>query len=139
MKFKYLDNIATADIAILAEGKNLEGAFVSAAFGMFSIITDVKKVYPLREKRVKISSEDIKSLLYDWLECLLVYWDTEGLVFSKYHLKMSKNDKYVIEGRVYGDKPQKDLIERNLKAVTYHMMDIYKKNGKHFVRVVFDL
>jgi|YelNatPaOPRAMG01_1025707.scaffolds.fasta_scaffold49771_2 SHS2 domain-containing protein len=140
MKFKYLDDIATADIALMAEGSTLEEAFSNAALGMFNIITSsVKKIKIESEKYVKIESEDLRSLLYDWLDKLLFYWDTEGLVFSKYDIKISKNEKYELVGYVFGGKPKIHEIDRSIKAVTYHMMNIEKKGKKYVIRVVFDL
>lgn len=90
MSFKFLEGIATADIAIEAKGKNLEEAFAESALATFEVQTNTKKVKPLISKKIEIKSEDKKSLLFDWLSKLTYLRDVEKMFFSKFDVKIKK-------------------------------------------------
>lgn len=142
MNFEYVENIATADVAIRAYGKTLEEAFANASLGMLNVITDVKKIKQKTGKTIEIKSENLKSLLYDWLQELIFLWDTKFLIFSKFKIMIRKeNGKYFLNAKCFGEKidPKKQKLKQNIKAVTYHMMEIKEKNGKFSVQVILDL
>ena len=87
-KYKFLPH--TADVKFRAYGKSLEEAFSNAALALTSVITDPSKVEAKVEKKISVSSEDEKALLYDFLEQFLILLDSEGfLLNSVKELKIS--------------------------------------------------
>lgn len=135
-RFKFLKH--TADARMQAFGKNLEEAFVNAALGMFSLMTDTEKVEGKIEKRVFAEGKDTKALLYNWLEELLFLLDSEGFLLHRVKsISMGDNS---IEAVVAGDKATlKYTTHGEVKAVTYNEMDISKEKGRIVVQVVLDL
>jgi len=133
MKFRFLENEATADVAFEAYGKNLEETFENSAIALFEIMTDTNKVKPLLNKELKLKAHDLKSLLYDFLERLLLFQDTENLLFSKFNVKKIEKikDSYFLEAELKGDKLKKSHEKRNMvKAVTYFGMEIEDNRAK---------
>ena len=82
--YTFLDH--TADAYIAAYGKNLAEAFENAALAMFSIITDIEKVGTEIEEHLEVKAKDEHSLLYNWLEALLVKFEIEVIFFSKFKI-----------------------------------------------------
>jgi SHS2 domain-containing protein len=140
MKFDYPD-ITKSDVCVRAWGKDLEEAFVNMALGSFNVVTPIEKIRPVKEERVDISSEDIKSLLYDWIEHLIVKFDGEMTVFSKFSIGISKSrGKYHLKGKMFGDKIRKTHeIHTHLKAVTYHLMKIEKTKKGYELQLILDI
>jgi len=138
-KFEYFE--VTADAGYWAYGSTLEEAFENAALAMFELMTDTKKVSPKKEKKIKIEAEDEISLLHDWLDELLFLMDTEFLFFSKFKVNIRKNRLYRLEGKALGDhiNPNIHEIRDEVKAVTYHLMDVLRENNHYKVRVIVDL
>ena len=140
-KFKYFEH--TADVEFEAYGKNLEETFENAALVTSEVMTDTKKVEPKTEEKISIESEDLKSLLYDFLEKLLILFDSKNLVFSEFKVNYIKkeNDKFKLEASFSGEEfnPKKHESRTHVKAITYHQMDVGKKNGKHFIHVILDI
>ncbi len=128
----------TADIGIEAYGKNLEEAFENAAKGMFSIITNGGKIEEKIEKDIEINrEEDDEMLLVDWLSELIYLYDVEKLVFGNFKVKIDGKLNAIAYGEKYDRSKHGYGIE--IKAVTYHMLEI-KRNKKGFViRVLFDI
>ncbi len=142
MSFKFLEGIATADVAIEATGKTLEEAFSDAALAMFEVQTDTKKVESLISKKVEIRSEDKKSLMFDWLSELIYLRDVEDMFFSKFDVKIEKIDnKLRLIANIYGEKidPKKHELKTEVKGVSYTQMKIEEKPGECKIRFVLDV
>ena len=141
-KFTFLEHMA--DAYIEAYGDTLEELFENAAIAMFEVMTDTSKVSPVEVRSVETEGFDLESLLYKWLEEWLIIRDSENMVFSKFKVKKIakvREDKYIIEGLGWGERfnPEVHEIRTEVKAVTYHMMEIKQKNGKWVARFLLDI
>lgn len=140
--FKFLEDMATADVAFEATGKTLEDAFAYAALAMFEVETDTKKIEPNISKKIEIEAEDKQALLFDWLSELLFIRDVEDMYFSKFDVKIEKiNDKFKLTAEVYGEKfdDKKHELRTEVKGVSYQMMKIEEKPDECKVRVILDV
>jgi SHS2 domain-containing protein len=138
-KFEFFD--VTADVGYKAYGNTLEHAFENAALAMFEVMTDTSEVKPRIQKKIEIMSEDEYALLYDWLSEFLVILDSEFLVFSKFKVKIEKeNDGYVLKGIACGEEFDPSIHESRaeVKAVTFHLMEINNENP-FMVKVILDI
>lgn len=138
--FEFFD--VTADVGLRAYGKTLEEAFKNAALATFEVMTDTSKIKPYICKKVKIESEDLLALLYDWLDELIFLHDAEYLIFSHFEIEITKkNDKtYLLQGVACGEVYDPDTHESRdeVKAVTYHLMDIKEEEKGFMVQVILD-
>lgn len=128
----------TADVGIEAYGKSLEEAFENAAKGMFAIITNKSKIDSIISKKIEIENEgDDELLLVDWLNELLYIHDVEGLVFGEFDVSI--DDKLV--AYAYGEEynRQKHGYGVEIKAVTYHMLEIKRDKKGVKIKVLFDI
>ncbi len=139
--FKFLEHMS--DAYIMAWGKTLEEAFEYAALGMFETMTDTSKVKHKVVREIEVDGIDLFSLLYNWLEELLYYFDAEALLFSKFkvHEIGKKNEKYYLRGIVLGEPfdESRHISKNAVKAVTYSLMEINRKNGEWILKFVLDL
>lgn len=138
MKFKFLEDIATADVAFEAYGKTMEEAYSNAALAMFEVQTDTEKVKPSISKDVEIVSESKESLLFDWLSELIYLRDTQNMFFSKFDIKIEKNKNFKLTGKIYGEKIERHEKRTEVKGVSYQMMKIEEK-PEFKVRVILDV
>ncbi len=123
--FEYFD--VTADIGFWAYGDSLEEAYQNAGLAMFNVMTDVKTVNCLEKKEFKIESEDLVSLLYDYLEELLYLFDVELLFFSKFDVSIEKiSEGFKLKCIAYGEKVNWSIHPRKseVKAITFHKMEV---------------
>ena len=134
-KYEVIPEISTADLCIKSYGKTLEEAFENLAFGMFETMVDTKKIRPKIKLRIEKDAED---LVFDWLSELLYLHDSKGIFFCDFMVKISKDKGYRIVADVSGG-PLEEKPRREVKAVTYHMMEINEEEGIHSIRVVLDM
>lgn len=129
----------TADIGVKAYGNTLSEAFSHAAQGMFDIITDTSQIESKGTYRIELSAETLEELLVDWLGELLFLQGARNLVFGDFNVTVDeKNSK--LSANVSGEEldSEKHTIGTEIKAVTYHMLEIHREEP-FFVKVLFDI
>jgi SHS2 domain-containing protein len=140
-KFEFLEH--TADVYVAAHGANLAEAFESAALAMFEVMTDTAKVDANEEDSVEVEAEDEYALLYSWLEALLVKFEVNGMLYSKFKIsRLEENaDDFKLTAKVWGEKfnAEKHAQKVAVKAVTYHRMEIIKELNKVTLEFILDI
>ncbi|MGQ9543475.1 MAG: archease [Candidatus Bathyarchaeia archaeon] len=139
--FKFLEHMA--DAYIEAYGASLHEAFANSALAMFEVMTDTSKVEPKIEEIVEVEGHDLKSLLYSWLESLLLRFEIDNRLYSKFIVERIniEGGPLTLEARVYGEEfnPEKHPSKTEVKAVTFHLMEIEHPDGGWRLRFLLDL
>jgi len=139
--FEFLEHMADAYIA--AYGKDLAEAFESAALAMFDVMTEVEKVKAKVEDYVEVEAQDEYALLYSWLEDLLVKFDINSMLYSKFKILTISETTHGIrlEAKIWGQKfnPEKHPQKVGVKAITYHRMEILKEPNKVTLKFILDI
>jgi SHS2 domain-containing protein len=136
-RFEILDH--TADIGIIVHGENLKALFENAGEAFFNLITDLRKVRRRIERRVNIGGESLDRLMVDWLSELLYLHDVENLLFQGFKVDSVGEDglKAMVKGEPFQEGVH--LIKTEVKAVTYHQIEVRQKNGLWRAQVILDL
>lgn len=145
--YDYFD--VTADIGFHAYGRSLEEAYENAGLAMFNVVTDIDKVKKSESREFEIVSEDLVSLLYDYLEELLFLQDTEFLFFSGFEINIEKVagdessdlENYRLACIACGEEIDWDVHTHRseVKAITFHKMCVKEENGIFRLRAILDL
>ena len=140
--FEFLEH--TADIYAVAYGETLEEAFENAALAMFESMTETRSIEPKISDIINIEAEDKYSLLYSWLESLLIKFEVDEKLYSKFVVqKIRQSPKgYVLKAKVSGEiyNPAKHPSKIGIKAVTYHQMEIIaEEDGRSSVKFILDI
>jgi len=132
----------TADIGIAAYGKTRKEVFINTAKGMFEIIAGENK--NSKENfydKIKLEADNLEGLLFAWLNELLYIGETRLVILNKFHIKELSD--FQIKAEVEGMKinPPSIKIEKEIKAATYHLLEIKKDEGSGLWRaqVIFDI
>ena len=135
-KYEFLEH--TADVKFRAYGKNIEEQFSNAVIALTSVMFNPDKIEEKITKSISIKGNDLKSLLYNFLEELLYLIDTESFIIHKVTgIKIGEmNKKHILTATLVGDKiGDKYHNIGSVKAVTYEEMEI--KEG--YVQVILDV
>ena len=140
-KFEFMEH--TADVYVAAHGANLAEAFENAALAMFEVMTDTAKVAAATEETLSVEAEDEYALLYSWLEALLVKFEVNGMLYSKFAVSTVEetDDGFKLTATVSGEKfdAAKHSQKVGVKAVTYHRMEIVKDLDKVTLEFILDI
>ena len=136
-RFEILDH--TADIGLLVYGENLKALFENAGEAFFRLITDVRRVRYRVEKRIDIRGESLDRLMVDWLSELLYLHDVENLLFREFKVESAGEDglRAVVKGEPFQEGVH--VIKTEVKAVTYHRIEVRKEDGNWRAQIILDL
>ncbi len=137
---RFLDH--TADIKIEAWGDTLEEAFEAAGTAFYDVMLDVEKVDKRIEKKIKVSGFDIMSLLFNWIDQLILIFELDNLVFRDFKVDIEVNgEDYRLEALGFGEeyKKEKHGYKVHVKAMTYHEMEIVEEGDRVVIRYVVDI
>ncbi len=129
----------TGDIGIRIYGDSLKELFINAALGMFDLMVDTVGIGHSEVEEVDIANDNADELLVNWLSELNYLFITEQLVFS--NIDITRISEQELTATVSGDKinPRKNLIKKEIKAVTYHEIYVKKVKNKWKAQVIFDI
>jgi len=140
-KFRLLDFMS--DALVQSYGRTLEEGFSNAASAMTAVMVDLRKVSANRLTREVVAEGfDEESLLYNWLEKVLVKKDIDQEIFRSSQVRIKRTSKgFSLRGILRGESvdARRHVFKRDVKAVTYHEMAITKKDGIYILRFLLDL
>ena len=136
-KFEFLD-LTTSDVCFKAYGKTLEELFENIAHAVNKIMIE-GTIEPIEEREINVKGSDLKSLIFEWINELLFFIDTESLFFSKFDIKVDEKN-FTISGKAWGERfdEKKHEAVGEVKAPTYHNMKV-EKNSLWSAQVIVDI
>jgi SHS2 domain-containing protein len=124
----------TADWAMKVWAEDLPGLFVEAANGMNALSGARLSASPKIKRSFADEAEDAETLLVAFLSELVYLQEQENLGFTDFDIKLDGFSLSVeMEGATLA------ALEKPLKAVTFHNIEILNTPGKYEVQVVFDV
>ena len=128
-----------ADIGFRAFGGTLPELFAHSALAMLSIAADPAATLPKEEYPLAVESGYRESLLVDWLNEVLYWFDGKRIAFRDFRVTQFRET--AIEAVVVGE-PRDPLRHRArliVKAVTYHQLKIERRGGLWVAEVYLDI
>jgi SHS2 domain-containing protein len=112
--------------------------FETAGLAFTELVTSVDSIDCRVERRFQLQEGDIEALLVSWLQELLYLLDTEDLVFGRFQVKLHN---FSLEATAWGDvfDPNIHTMNTEVKAVTYHQLEVAKSDQGWQAQVIFDI
>jgi SHS2 domain-containing protein len=124
----------TADRSLRIRGGDWRELFANAARGLNSLMVP-DPPEPTLEREIVLEAIDLESLLVAWLSELAFRVEAESLVFSDFEFRALTREALSVVARG-GVAP---VIERHVKAVTFHGLSITPDAGGWMTTVVLDV
>ncbi len=140
-KYKFLEDVAIADIAYEAYGKDLNELFENAALAIFELSANIESIEAIQKIEFSLENKTVENLLYDFLSEILFLKDSKYMVFKKVKVSINEGKPLKLKSVLEGDtiNPQKQQLENDIKAVTMHMFEVKKEKGGYKATVVVDI
>ena len=143
MPYKFLEDIAIADVAFEATGKNLEELFESAGLAVTNtMVKDLKSVKQKITKNIEVKSDNVEMLLFNFLQEIIFYKDAELLLFNKFEIDIkNQNKKWTLKAKAYGEKlnMKKHELLVDVKAVSLHNFKVEETKSGWKADVILDV
>ena len=128
----------TADRALKIFGSDLRALLINAARGMNSLMVKesaASSKTPEKTVAVELEAMDAEELLVEWLNELAFWAEMEMLIFERFDLH--EVSPTYLNASISGSKVQQ--LEKHIKAVTYHNLEIIRTADGLSATVVFDV
>ena len=138
MSYRTLEHATDAVIEVTAD--TLEDAFKIAGISVIETILDISKVTENDKKSIQVKGKDLKYLLYNWLEEIIILTITDGFAGKRITIDISKDEEYKIDAEVFGETIdlKKHEFKVEIKSPTFHEMRIEQKDNV-VMRYLLDL
>jgi len=139
-RFKQIEH--TADIGVEIDGASLRELFINAANGMSGLMftrhRDVS-CFGRFKYAVSIKAGSREELLVRWLEEILYLFDCGGKVACDFEI--SEIDDMGLKGAIIACAfdPLIHTPRHQIKAVTYHNLEIKEDGGRFSTVIIFDI
>ncbi|MBI1805611.1 MAG: archease [Ignavibacteria bacterium] len=128
-----------ADLGIEARGATLAEAFQNAARALTSIILDVSTVEPREPREIIVTAADVEQLLVKWLSEILYLYDGGKFVGKEFVVTALTTRS--LHATIHGENfsKSKHRTQLDVKAVTYHQLEVHEDKSGVVVRVYLDI
>lgn len=126
----------TADLMVRAYGCTLEECFANAGYALFDQTVDLSTAEPLQEMEIRVSESHIEDRLYAFLSELLFIEDCDNMVLCELEVRF-EGDEVICWAAGEPLDRGKHRLKSEIKAVTYHMMEVDPETPS--VTVIFDV
>lgn len=131
-----------ADVGLLARGDSVSEVFEALAEGLAGFICTKEQVQVRESRQLSAEAEDIEALVVDFLSAVLRLIQTDHFMVAAAEATLEETDrKHAIQARLVGEPydPTRHEIHTEVKAITYHMLQV-KQDGQQWTgRVILDL
>lgn len=154
----------TADLGILFEGRDLADLFETAAFAVFDLMTELPAVEERRTHRFVVTGGDREDLLVNFLRELLYLFNGRGFLVRRCAVRIDDAGEpetrsrpapseavsvgsepvppqWRLEAEAAGEPfaPDRHRMKTEIKAVTYHGLEIRETTAGWWGRIVCDV
>ena len=129
----------TADTGFKIRGETKEQLFETAGLAFFDIMWRIGHPNESQPEIIEVTGSDMKELLVNFLEEFLYLYDAKGLVCTQLKVETVTDTKICAKAwlQLFNDNEDSELL--GVKAVTYHQLQIDKKDQKWFAQVFLDI
>ncbi|HWP56818.1 MAG TPA: archease [Candidatus Acidoferrales bacterium] len=143
MPYEFLEDIATADIAFRAWGKNLEETFQAAADATMNVmIEDLNSIRHKEERTIRLENEALDMLLFNLLQEIIFFKDSEGLLLRVTRIEIARHGGvFSLAATASGEKldPEVHRQRVDVKAVTLHRFALEQTARGWEASVILDI
>ena len=143
MPYRFLDDVATADVAFEADGKTLEELFLAAAEATMNVMVEnLDSIEPKVNQSISVNEENIEMLLFKFLQEFIFYKDADSLLLRVKDINIREdNQAYHLTAQTAGEEVnlEKHRCNVDVKAVTMHQFKVERTKDGYQARVVLDI
>ncbi len=143
MPYRFLEDIAVADVAFEATGRNREELFRAAADALLNVmVAEPATVGNVEQVDFRLENEALDLLLFNFLNELIFFKDARLLLLRVLSAPVSRAGKrFVVNARACGERldPARHPLVIDVKAVTLHRFTVERTGTGWRAEVVLDV
>ena len=135
--FTFLDH--TADLGVKVTGSDLRDLFEKAGHSMMQIMIQKLPTGKTSSLKLSVSGEDYADLMVRWLGEILYLFQGEGKIVTCIEISSITQSHINSTLQTVPFNPKQHEVLAEIKAVTYHRIEVVCENGRWKATIIFDL
>lgn len=129
----------TADFGLEIFGRNPRDLFEQSAMALTDLLTDPSRLTGRNQRTLAVDGSDWEDLLINWLRELLYLYNGESQLVAGVDIETIEATR--LRARLITDDYQeaRHEIRNEIKAVTYHQLEVKQMDSVWRARVIFDI
>jgi SHS2 domain-containing protein len=137
LHYRLIDH--TADLGVEVYGADVNLLFVNAAQAMFDQMVENSGTDITRRISLSIEGRDRPDLMVNWLRELLFLFNGQNLLLEKVQIVKLTPTRLTAELGLGPFDAARHVFKNEIKAVTYHQVEVVPVENGWRARVIFDL
>lgn len=129
----------TADLGAFFYGAGAQEVFINAGLALFDLMVEHPPGQGRKTIRVALDGADQEDLLVRWLNELLYLFQVQGLVLTGVKMKGFSKTNLAAELTMTPFDLETHGLKNEIKAATYHQLELRPTPKGWRARVIFDL
>lgn len=129
----------TADLGLRVRADDLETLLAEAGRALFSaLVVNLGSIQAVEQVEYRIEGNDYDYLLFDWLNELLYGFHKNRIVLSQFNVRVDDSGlSGLCQGELMDDT--KHSLDHDIKAITYHGLQVVQSDGQWQAEVIVDI
>lgn len=130
----------TADLGMEIYGEDARTLFINAAMALFDLL-----VSPVGEgdscgesEDIEVTGEDWPDLMVNWLREMLYLWAGRQRIPVELNVDIIEETRICARLVTCEFNPDRHIVEKEIKAVTYHQVETGPRDNQWWARVILD-
>jgi len=137
MPYRVIDHTADSGIHVL--GADYRELFAEAAHAMLDQIVDRRTLRASARQTLRVDGDNPADLMINWLREVLFLWDGRQVLVKR--VRILSASRVALTAELTGDPydPARHKIRDEIKAVTYHQLEVNSTPHGWEARIIFDV
>ncbi|MFH1417956.1 MAG: archease [Planctomycetota bacterium] len=136
-RFELFDH--TADVGIRVFAPSMAGLIAPAGEGLYTVIGELAPGGDRSRLRLEHTGDDPAVLLRDYLAELLFQFEDQQRIVVSTDVRTFDEGRLVVEAQLATVDESVSLYEREVKAITYHALEIAKLEDGFQATIIVDI
>ncbi len=129
----------TADFGIRVSGSDAKDLFHNAAMALMDQLLEADTSMQQQPRQIRVEGDDWPDLMVNWLREILFLWVGEELLVRSVHIEALVDNKLISQVHTEMFSPQYHVIKTEIKAVTYHQIQVADVGHQWEATIIFDI
>ena len=129
----------TADMGMEITGSDPAELFIKAGKALIHIMLGDIRSKGQETMNISLTGDDLSDLMVRWLTEILYLFEGEHLITADINIDNLSSTTLNVSLVLTPFDPSQHEVLRDIKAVTYHQIDVTRQHGIWKARVIFDL
>jgi SHS2 domain-containing protein len=129
----------TADLGLRIRADNLDSLMAEAGRALFSVlVANLDTARPVEQVELRVEGGERDYLLLDWLNELLYGFHQNRIILTEFNVRVDNTGLSAIcRGEPLDET--KHSLDHDIKAITYHGLQVVQSDGRWQAEVIVDI